>query len=232
MDLSAKDGECLKYEFIAGDVFEWLKDHTDKYDVIFIDPPTFSNSKKFKGTFDVQRDHVALINRAMNRLNAGGVLYFSNNFSTFVFDEALKSRYDVSDITHQTIGVDFNPKKPIHQSFKICHKNSLDKKDQSTLINQDTAPKKSVKELNEFKDKTPKKDKSQTAKKPFDKKHIQKSTVHHAQNHSQASHNKPSQKIRYDKIDGKMVATVIDNPSDNPKDTLPKRFFVKTKINE
>lgn len=113
-----------KYSFVAADVFDWIKDNKDKYDTIFIDPPTFSNSKKFKGTFDVQRDHAALINRAMNRLNSDGVLYFSNNFTKFELDEQLTNRYDVTNITHQTIGFDFNPKKPIHQSFEIRHKNS------------------------------------------------------------------------------------------------------------
>ncbi len=112
-----------KYQFIAADVFGWLRANTEQYDLIFIDPPTFSNSKKFKGTFDVQRDHVALISRAMNRLRAGGVLYFSNNFTKFVLDDELKNRYDVVEMTDKTIGVDFNPKKPIHQSFKITHKN-------------------------------------------------------------------------------------------------------------
>lgn len=229
LDLSAKEGEQLKYQFIAGDVFEWLKDHTQKYDVIFIDPPTFSNSKKFKGTFDVQRDHVALINRAMNRLTADGVLYFSNNFTKFVLDESLKERYEVMDITHQTIGVDFNLKKPIHQSFKICHKNSLVK---NATINPDTVSKKPVKAFKDFQSKTPKKAKSQNLKQSFGKTHTQKPAFDGMNNQRQVSHDKPSQKIRYDKIDGKMVATVIDNPSDNPKDTLPKRFFVKTKINE
>ena len=93
--------------------------------MIFIDPPTFSNSKKFKGTFDVQRDHVALINRAMNRLSAAGVLYFSNNYTRFELDDSLKNRYEVIDITHKTIGFDFDIKKPIHQSFEIRHKNAI-----------------------------------------------------------------------------------------------------------
>ncbi len=115
--------ESLNYQFIAEDVFEWIKNNTAQYDVIFIDPPTFSNSKKFKGTFDVQRDHVPLINRAMNRLTNDGVLYFSNNFSKFELDKRLLERYDVQNITQQTIGFDFNLKKPIHQSWLIRHKN-------------------------------------------------------------------------------------------------------------
>ena len=110
------------YQFIAQDIFEWIKSNTEQYDVIFIDPPTFSNSKKFQGTFDVQRDHVPLINRAMNRLSAEGVLYFSNNFTKFVLDEEINHRYHVEEMTNQTIGFDFDSKRPIHQSWAIRHK--------------------------------------------------------------------------------------------------------------
>ena len=67
------------HQFFDADVFEWLKEGHETYDLIFIDPPTFSNSKKFQGTFDVQRDHASLLKRAMNRLSNGGTLYFSNN---------------------------------------------------------------------------------------------------------------------------------------------------------
>ena len=114
-----------KYQFVAADIFEWIKDNTEQFDIIFIDPPTFSNSKKFQGTFDVQRDHTALINRAMNRLTAEGVLYFSNNFTRFELDEELIQRYDITDITPQTIGFDFDVKKPIHQSFEIRQRQAI-----------------------------------------------------------------------------------------------------------
>lgn len=120
--LNGLDVMGSKFSFETADIFEWIKSNTEQFDVIFIDPPTFSNSKKFQGTFDVQRDHAALLNRAMNRLSAGGVLYFSNNFTRFELDENLRERYDVTDITAQTIGFDFNPKKPIHQSFEIRHR--------------------------------------------------------------------------------------------------------------
>lgn len=110
------------YQFIAADVFDWLKNHSEQYDVIFIDPPTFSNSKKFKGTFDVQRDHAALINRAMNRLSADGVVYFSNNFSKFVLDDTLSARYAVEELTYRTIGFDFDVKRPIHRAWALRHK--------------------------------------------------------------------------------------------------------------
>ena len=120
--LNGLDLTDSKYAFESADVFDWIKNNTEQFDVIFIDPPTFSNSKKFKGTFEVQRDHSALINRAMNRLTSDGVLYFSNNFTKFELDESLKQRYDVTEITHQTIGFDFNIKKPIHRSFEIRHR--------------------------------------------------------------------------------------------------------------
>lgn len=112
-----------KFEFISADVFEWIKHNTDKFDLIFIDPPTFSNSKKFYGTFDVQRDHTSLIKRAMNRLTDKGVLYFSNNFSKFVLDENLHNHFDICEITAQTTGFDF--KKSIHKSYEIRHKNGV-----------------------------------------------------------------------------------------------------------
>ncbi len=110
-----------RFEFVSADVFEWIKHNSESFDVIFIDPPTFSNSKKFYGTFDVQRDHVSLIKRAMNRLTHDGVLYFSNNFSKFVMDESLLQLFDVQEMTHKTTGFDF--KKGIHKSYEIRHKN-------------------------------------------------------------------------------------------------------------
>ena len=75
------DHPARQHEFYESDVFEWLKQGSEQYDLIFIDPPTFSNSKKFQGTFDVQRDHYSLLKRAMNRLAPGGLLLFSNNRS-------------------------------------------------------------------------------------------------------------------------------------------------------
>ena len=75
-----------QHQFFSSDCFEWLKEGHEQYDLIFIDPPTFSNSKKFHGTFDVQRDHNSLLKRAMNRLTTEGTLYFSNNYRGFEMD--------------------------------------------------------------------------------------------------------------------------------------------------
>jgi 23S rRNA (guanine2445-N2)-methyltransferase / 23S rRNA (guanine2069-N7)-methyltransferase len=110
-----------QHQFFAGDVFEWLKDSSEKYDLIFIDPPTFSNSKKFSGTFDVQRDHASLIRRAMNRLSPDGTLYFSNNFRRFELDDSLREWCEITEISHQTVGFDFKRNQGIHRAWRIRH---------------------------------------------------------------------------------------------------------------
>ena len=110
-----------QHQFFASDCFEWLKEGHEQYDLIFIDPPTFSNSKKFYGTFDVQRDHVSLIKRAMNRLTTGGTLYFSNNYRGFEMDEEIEAMFDVQEISHETIGQDFKRNTKIHRAWKIQH---------------------------------------------------------------------------------------------------------------
>lgn len=110
-----------QHQFFSAEVFEWLKEGSEMYDLIFIDPPTFSNSKKFFGTFDIQRDHMSLIKRAMNRLQTDGVLYFSNNFRRFELDELLPEMFDIKDITQATIGFDFKRNTKIHKAWAIRH---------------------------------------------------------------------------------------------------------------
>ena len=110
-----------QHQFFASDCFEWLKEGHEQYDLIFIDPPTFSNSKKFYGTFDVQRDHLSLIKRAMNRLSNEGVLYFSNNYRGFEMDEEIEAMFDVEEITQWTIGPDFKRNQKIHRAWRIRH---------------------------------------------------------------------------------------------------------------
>lgn len=235
LDLQAvrSDG-ADKYQFIATDVFEWIKNNTEQYDVIFIDPPTFSNSKKFYGTFDVQRDHVALINRAMNRLTPNGVLYFSNNFSKFVLDNNLKSRYQIECITDKTIGFDFNSKKPIHHSFIIRHKNAkANTSDDNRTTKHDNVSqthRNTHKKVSDTKKNAPyhsfgvkKADNKQDTRQKRGKKDDINAKRFGRDTHQSP---KPTQKIRYDKIDGKMVATVpIDET--NAAEPKPKKYQVK-----
>lgn len=113
------NGFSDKNRLEQGDVMAWLETSRDEYDLIFIDPPTFSNSKRMEGVFDVQRDQVQLIDLAMARLASGGVLYFSNNFRKFQLEENLTERYAVEEITQQTIDPDFARNGKIHRAWKI-----------------------------------------------------------------------------------------------------------------
>ena len=113
------NGFSDKNRLEQSDVMVWLEASRDEYDLIFIDPPTFSNSKRMEGVFDVQRDQVQLIDLAMARLATGGVLYFSNNFRKFQLEETLVERYAVEEITQQTVDPDFARNGKIHRAWKI-----------------------------------------------------------------------------------------------------------------
>ena len=110
-----------KYININENALEWLKtadDYQGKFDIIILDPPSFSNSKSMRGTFDVQRDHSFLVRRTMEYLKKDGVLYFSNNKLKFKIDESFEHFYQVKDITQKTIPMDFL-KSGIHKCFEI-----------------------------------------------------------------------------------------------------------------
>ncbi|WP_416423330.1 bifunctional 23S rRNA (guanine(2069)-N(7))-methyltransferase RlmK/23S rRNA (guanine(2445)-N(2))-methyltransferase RlmL [Pseudomonas sp. App30] len=113
------NGFSDKNRLEQGDVMAWLAANREEYDLIFIDPPTFSNSKRMEGVFDVQRDHVELLDLAVARLAKDGVLYFSNNFRKFQLDEHLGERYQVEEISAQTLDPDFARNSKIHRAWKI-----------------------------------------------------------------------------------------------------------------
>lgn len=110
-----------KHQFIQFDCLEWLKACKDRFDVIFLDPPSFSNSKRMKNTLDIQRDHPMLIQTAMKLLSKNGVLYFSTNFRRFKLSAHTQEHYDVKDISPETIDEDFKRKTKIHQCYKITN---------------------------------------------------------------------------------------------------------------
>jgi 23S rRNA (guanine2445-N2)-methyltransferase / 23S rRNA (guanine2069-N7)-methyltransferase len=115
----ALNGLSERHQLVHSDVMAWLEKDRGEYELIFIDPPTFSNSKRMEGVFDVQRDHVRLLDLAMARLAKGGVLYFSNNFRRFVLDEGITARYAVEDISRHTIDPDFARNERIHRAWRI-----------------------------------------------------------------------------------------------------------------
>ena len=113
------NGYSDRHRLEQGDVMAWLESCRESYDLIFIDPPTFSNSKRMEGVFDVQRDHVQLLDLALARLAPGGVLYFSNNFRKFQLDESVSARYAVEEISAQTVDPDFARNSKIHRAWRL-----------------------------------------------------------------------------------------------------------------
>lgn len=107
-----------KHSIIHADVLQYLKSIAGKFDVIIMDPPTFSNSKRMEGVLDIQRDHVELVNNCMKVLNEEGVLFFSTNYTKFQIDVSTIKAKEVKDITKQTTPFDFAGKLK-RQCFQI-----------------------------------------------------------------------------------------------------------------
>ncbi|OSZ77368.1 SAM-dependent methyltransferase [Chitinophagaceae bacterium IBVUCB2] len=106
----------VKYQFIHADVKQYLKNLSPEYfDIIVMDPPTFSNSKRMEDVLDIQRDHVELINDCINSLKKGGALYFSTNFRKFELDTTAIKSAAIKDITKATTPFDFEGKL-----FRYC----------------------------------------------------------------------------------------------------------------
>ncbi|MDA0690034.1 MAG: 23S rRNA (guanine(2445)-N(2))/(guanine(2069)-N(7))-methyltransferase, partial [Proteobacteria bacterium] len=101
---------------------QWLnQDRNETWDLIFLDPPTFSNSKKMEGLLDIQRDHVQLIERSMKLLAKNGTLYFSTNLRSFKLDKRLATQFELTDISIKSIPEDFKRRANIHFCFEIKH---------------------------------------------------------------------------------------------------------------
>jgi 23S rRNA (guanine2445-N2)-methyltransferase / 23S rRNA (guanine2069-N7)-methyltransferase len=120
MDLS-------RHKLQQQDCLEWLKQASagsmrsgqEKYDLIFLDPPSFSNSKRMQGVLDIQRDHVELIEQAMSLLAPDGQLVFSNNLRKFRLDEGLSTSYKIKNVTQNSIDKDFERHADIHQCWLL-----------------------------------------------------------------------------------------------------------------
>lgn len=107
------------HRMIRADCLKWLSETKDKFDLIFADPPTFSNSKNTGTVFDVQKDHVALIRLAMKRLEKDGLLIFSTNFRRFKLDSEKLSPFHLKEITDETLPFDFKRSGTIHRCWEV-----------------------------------------------------------------------------------------------------------------
>jgi 23S rRNA (guanine2445-N2)-methyltransferase / 23S rRNA (guanine2069-N7)-methyltransferase len=107
------------HPFVQADCLQWLKDDKGEYDIMFMDPPSFSNSKRMEGVLDIQRDHVDLIRMAMERLAPGGTLIFSCNLRKFEMEYDALSDLDVKDVSAKSIPSDYARRPNIHVCFHI-----------------------------------------------------------------------------------------------------------------
>ena len=103
MNRNGFDGAAHRY--VQQDCLAFLDGCQEQFDLIFLDPPTFSNSKRMSGTFDVQRDHVLLIDKVMRLLAPGGTLVFSNNNRRFKIDEEALSGCNLRSVNRETLPV-------------------------------------------------------------------------------------------------------------------------------
>ncbi|HYQ92118.1 MAG TPA: bifunctional 23S rRNA (guanine(2069)-N(7))-methyltransferase RlmK/23S rRNA (guanine(2445)-N(2))-methyltransferase RlmL, partial [Candidatus Competibacteraceae bacterium] len=118
-NLELNDIRGRQHSLIRADCLRWLEQCREHFDLIFLDPPTFSNSKLMEDIFDVQRDHVALIRQAMRHLDPGGILIFSTNHRRFKLDRDVLTGLKLEDITQRTISKDFERNPKIHQCWRI-----------------------------------------------------------------------------------------------------------------
>lgn len=110
--------DAQKHAYVHADVLQYLDTlRPDSFDLVIMDPPTFSNSKRMKDFLDIQADHVTLLNKTLKAMSAGGVIFFSTNYRRFVLDQENIQAAEIRDITKATTPVDFQGKL-----FRWCYK--------------------------------------------------------------------------------------------------------------
>ncbi len=118
LEINGFDGR--EHVLVQADALEWLRSAPAAgWDLIFLDPPTFSNSKRMEGTLDVQRDHVGLLQQTARLLTPGGLLVFSTNYTRFDLDAAALPGLVIEDISRATIPKDFERHAKIHRCYLI-----------------------------------------------------------------------------------------------------------------
>lgn len=110
-----------KHVFYQADVLKEVKlrkEKNERFDIVLLDPPSFSNSKRMEEDLDIERDHPILIRDCMDLLKEKGTLYFSTNKRKFQLHPIISQHYRVKEISHWTIPLDFHH-SDIHRSFTI-----------------------------------------------------------------------------------------------------------------
>ena len=122
MELNGFTGDAHQFE--QADCLQWLQHEDRTFDLIFIDPPTFSNSKRMEQTFDIQRDHLMLMENLKRLMREDAVVVFSNNKRLFKMDlDGLeKLGLKAENISAKTLPMDFTRNKHIHNCWIITHR--------------------------------------------------------------------------------------------------------------
>ena len=121
-NLALNDLATPQHGFVQADVLTWLKEqqsHSRRYDLMFIDPPTHSRSKRLEDDFDVQRDHASLLSLAAKLLAPGATVVFSNNYTRFKLDPQIGDMFEVEDWSARTLPWDFRRSPRIHRCFRL-----------------------------------------------------------------------------------------------------------------
>ena len=122
-NLILNDIEGKQHKLIQADCLQWLEKCERQFDLIFVDPPTFSNSKRMEESWDVQRDHVKLMSNLKRVLSNNGTIVFSNNKRGFKMNLVALEELGLSavEISHKTLPLDFERNKQIHNCWMIQH---------------------------------------------------------------------------------------------------------------
>ena len=123
-NLLLNDIEGKQHKLIQADCLQWLEKCDCRFDLIFVDPPTFSNSKRMEASWDVQRDHIKLMTNLKRILRPNGTIVFSNNKRGFKMDFATLEElgFNAVLISHKTLPLDFERNKQIHNCWLITKK--------------------------------------------------------------------------------------------------------------
>lgn len=123
-NLILNDIEGKQHKLIQADCLQWLEKCDRQFDLIFVDPPTFSNSKRMEDSWDVQRDHIKLMRNLKRILRPNGTIVFSNNKRGFKMDFEALDELGLSavEISAKTLPLDFERNKQIHNCWIVTMK--------------------------------------------------------------------------------------------------------------
>lgn len=123
-NLALNGADSTRHRVEQADCMAWLAakpSESERFDLVFMDPPTFSNSARMAGVLDIQKDHARMIRQAMARVSSDGLLIFSNNFRRFRLDEELEQAFEINEVSPDTLDRDFQRNPRIHRCWHIRH---------------------------------------------------------------------------------------------------------------